>query len=97
MYIEIISIIATILGAIMSISWFIQAHKIWKNKSSKDVSIIFLSIFSLGNLVWLIYGLALKQLPVIISFAIGLVGCVAVLVLALKYRKGKKKSGKRKK
>lgn len=87
MYIEIISIVATILGTIMSVSWFIQAHKIWKNKSAKDVSLIFLSIFSIGNLCWLLYGLALKQLPVIISFAIGLIGCVGVLVLALKYRK----------
>jgi MtN3 and saliva related transmembrane protein len=87
MYIEIISIVATILGVMMSISQFVQAHKIWKRKSSKDISITFFSIFAIGNFVWLLYGLALKQLPVILSFAIGFIGCCTVLFLTIKYRK----------
>jgi MtN3 and saliva related transmembrane protein len=87
MYLEIISLIATILGVLMSISQFVQAHKIWRRKSSKDVSLVFFAVFSIGNLAWLLYGIALNQLPLIISFSIGFLGCCTVLYLAVKYKK----------
>jgi MtN3 and saliva related transmembrane protein len=97
MYLQIISVIATVLGVLMSVSWFIQAHKIWKRKSSEDVSLLLLVIFSLGNLAFLLYGIALKQIPVILSFAVGLVGAGLVLFFAVKYRKEKRRKGKARK
>lgn len=84
--IEVLSIAVAIMGVAMSAGHFPQAYKIWKRKSAKDVSLLTYSIFALGDWVWLAYGIALKQWPIIVSFTIGVVGTMLVLGLALKYR-----------
>lgn len=82
----IISWLASVFGVLMSISWFAQAKRIWKRKSAQDVSMLFLSIFAVGNLIWLVYGLFIQDIPIILSFAVGLLGVITVFFLALKYR-----------
>jgi MtN3 and saliva related transmembrane protein len=81
------SILATILGVCMSLAYFPQAYKIYKNRSSKDISVFSYSIFALGTLVWTIYGIVLQDIPIIISFGIGVLGSWTVLTLAIIYRK----------
>ena len=85
--ITIVSILATIFGSLMSIAHFPQAYRIWKRKSSKDVSAISYSLFTAGTIVWTVYGIMLKQWPVTISYSIGLVGCFSVVFMLIRYRK----------
>jgi uncharacterized protein with PQ loop repeat len=40
MFIEILNFLTAIVGVLMSLGYFPQAYKIYKNKSSKDVSLI---------------------------------------------------------
>ncbi len=70
----------------MSLGYYPQAYRIWKNKSAKDVSLITFTIFGLGTLTWLLYGLYLKDLPIIISFLMGVVGSWLVFALTILYR-----------
>ena len=70
----------------MSIGHFPQAYKIYKNKSSKDVSLVTYSIFTAGCYIWLIYGIATNIWPVVLSFGVGVVGTTSVLFLILRYR-----------
>lgn len=81
-----VSVLATTFGSLMSVAHFPQAYKIWLRKSSKDVSLLAYTIFSLGTIVWLVYGILLSDLPIIISYSIGVFGCFSVVFLALKYR-----------
>lgn len=87
MYKEILYFLTTIIGVVMSLGHFFQAYKIYKTKSWKDISIVTFSIFALGSLIWLLYGININQIPIIISFIIGLIGSGSVLFLAIKYRK----------
>ena len=82
-----ISLIATILGVCMSVAYFPQAYKIYKNRSAKNISLLSYSVFALGTLVWTIYGILLQDVPIIISFGIGVLGSWTVLTLAIIYRK----------
>lgn len=84
-----IKVIATIMGIIMSLGYFPQAYKVYKNKSSKDISLLAFVIFSLGTLTWFIYGLALKDIPIILGFILGVIGSWLVLILSLIYRNKK--------
>ncbi|MBT7902757.1 hypothetical protein HN587_02765 [Candidatus Woesearchaeota archaeon] len=86
MLLTIFSVLVTILGVAMSIGHLIQAHKIYKRKSANDISIITYSTFTIGSYVWLIYGILLKELPIILSFVIAVVGTTAVMVLIFKYK-----------
>ncbi|MEK6830115.1 MAG: SemiSWEET family transporter [Nanoarchaeota archaeon] len=86
-YIIIIKILATVMGIIMSLGYFPQAYKIYKNKSSKNISILSYIIFSLGTLTWLIYGISINDLPIILGFILGVIGSWLVLILTLIYNK----------
>ena len=75
------------MGVVMSLGYYPQAYKIWKLKTAGQISVPAFIIFSLGTLIWFIYGIVLHDLPIIISFALGVVGAWLVLILALWYRK----------
>ncbi|MGV8087397.1 MAG: SemiSWEET family sugar transporter [Candidatus Woesearchaeota archaeon] len=85
----IIDILATVVGILMSLGYYPQAYKILKSKSSKDISITSYSIFSIGTLIWFIYGIVINSLPIIFSFALGVIGSWLVLILLIIYHKKK--------
>lgn len=91
MLLSIFEVLSTIFGVFMSASHFFQAYKLWKRKSSDDLSLVTVSTFAVGTMVWLVYGLLISSIPLIISFAIGLLGNLLVLALVITYKKKKRK------
>jgi MtN3 and saliva related transmembrane protein len=85
----ILDILATITGIMLSLGYYPQAYHIFKNKSSKNISLTSYILFSLGTLTWLIYGISINSTPIILSFALGVIGSWTVLILTLIYRKKK--------
>ena len=83
---EIFTLAVVIFGILMSAAHFPQAQKILKTKSSKDISLVTYSIFTLGAYIWLAYGFVINELPIILSFLIAVVGITLVLLLAVKFR-----------
>lgn len=83
---EIFKIFVTIMGIVMSLGYYPQAYKIWKNKTAVNISIPAFVIFSFGTLTWFVYGILIGDKPIILSFALGVVGSWAVLILALIYK-----------
>ena len=79
-FITALSIVTTIVGILMSSGYFTQTWKIWKNKSAKDVSPITYYIFGAGVIVWLIYGIAIKNWVLIVANAVAELGALSVLV-----------------
>lgn len=77
---EFLAMLATITGLVMSFGYYPQAIKILKRKSAKDVSLITYLIFTPGVIIWAIYGISMKNLPLILSNSMNLVGCLFVLI-----------------
>lgn len=84
--IEILTYLASIAGIAMSFASFPQAYKIYKNKNSKNVSILTYSIFLGGSIIWLIYGISIKNFPIIITYGFGNVSAFFVLIGIIKYK-----------
>lgn len=63
-----------------------QAIKTLKSKETKDISLIMYLIFWLGVILWLLYGIFLKSLPVIIVNSVVLFLASVILVLKIKYK-----------
>jgi len=80
--IDIIGIIAAI---IVNISFIPQFIKSWKTKKTEDISIMMYLIYTMGILLWLIYGVTIKNIPIIFSNLIGLSLLLSVLYLKIKY------------
>jgi MtN3 and saliva related transmembrane protein len=86
---KIFQMFVTIMGITMSLGYFPQVHKIWKNKSAADISISSFIIFSIGTLTWLIYGILVHDITIILGFIIGVIGSWSVLGMSILYRKNK--------
>ena len=63
-----------------------QAHHSWKTRDLSGVSLPMYSLFSLGVVGWLIYGVLIESWPIIVANSITLVLACAVLCLKLKHR-----------
>jgi MtN3 and saliva related transmembrane protein len=84
---NILAIITTITGIIMSFAYFPQALKILKNRSVKDVSLTTFSVFFVGIVIWLVYGISIKNIPIVVANIVGLIGCGFVLIAYFVHRK----------
>ena len=63
-----------------------QVIKIYRTKSVKDLSLWAILQFILGILLWLIYGIHLKNFVIIFANAVTFFILVAALILFIKYR-----------
>lgn len=63
-----------------------QAHHSWKTRDLSGVSLPMYSMFSLGVLGWLVYGILITSWPIIVANSITLVLACAVLCLKLNHR-----------
>jgi len=75
----ILSILATISGSLMALANFPQVYKIFKRKSAKDISAITYSVYILGAIIWILYGIEIKSMPVLVSNLIGITAAILIL------------------
>lgn len=81
-----IDLIGTAAGTLTTVSFVPQVIKTWQSKSAGDISNGMFLLFSMGVLLWLLYGIALGSLPMILSNAITLALALVILALKLRYR-----------
>ncbi len=63
-----------------------QAIKVYQTKSTKDISLYMFLIFTIGVLSWLIYGIIIKDLPVILANAVTLILSFFILIYKLRFK-----------
>jgi MtN3 and saliva related transmembrane protein len=78
-------IIGIAAGTLCTISFLPQIIRILKTRHTKDLSLITYFIFSLGVFLWLIYGVLIKELPVILANAITFIFCLIIIAMKIKY------------
>jgi len=69
-----------------TIAFLPQAIKVYKSKSTKDISLYMFLIFTIGVFSWLIYGLIINDLPVILANAVTLILSLFILIYKIKYK-----------
>ena len=72
--------LASIFGTLMGISQFPQAYRIFKRKSAKDISFITYFLLFTGTIIWILYGIEIKNVPLLLSYSVGLLSIGSVLV-----------------
>lgn len=68
-----------------TISFIPQAVKIIRTKNTKSISLSMYILFTTGVALWLIYGVFIRDIPVIIANGITLVFAGSILYFKLKY------------
>ena len=75
------------IAAILTTSAFIpQAVKTIKTKHTKDLSLTMYIALTTGILLWLIYGIFLKDLPIVLANGITFIFTFIILVLKIKHK-----------
>lgn len=72
-------------GLLTTLAFIPQLTQAWKSKSTKDVSLGMFLIFTTGVLLWLIYGIEIRSLPVIAANGVTLVLAGSILMLKIRY------------
>ncbi len=83
---EYVTLLGFVAGIITTISLFPQVIKTWKTKKTKDISLAYFSILTLGLFVWFVYGLLINDLPVILTNLVAFVLSTTVFISKLKYK-----------
>ena len=73
-------------GFCTTVAFIPQALKVWRTKSTKDISLLMFIIFTTGVLSWLIYGITIADAPIIIANAITLILSLFILFYKIKFK-----------
>ena len=84
MFWEIVGFSAALLT---SFGFLPQVIKIYKTKSCQDISALALVQFSLGILLWVLYGVHLKNIVIICANVVTLCVIASAFVLYFRYKK----------
>ena len=80
---EVLGFLAAILTTVAFIP---QVVKVYKTKETKSISLSMYMVFSVGVLLWFIYGFHLNSLPMILANGITLLSSIYILFMKIKYK-----------
>jgi len=81
-----ITIIGLIAAAFTTIALFPQLLKVWKTKSTKDISTGMFALYCGGVFLWFVYGVYLNDLPIMIANSLAFIQALIILMLKAKYK-----------
>ena len=86
MTISITNLIGFFAAFCTTIAFLPQAIKVYKSKSTKDISLWMFLIFTTGVLSWLIYGFMISDLPIIFANTVTLLLSIFILIYKIKFK-----------
>lgn len=81
-----LQILGLVAGTITSITFLPQVVKIWKTRSATDISLSMLLLLLLGVIMWLTYGILVKDAAIIYTNSMVLLMGLIMLFFKLKYK-----------
>ena len=81
-----VGILGSIAAVCTTIAFIPQAIKTIRSKHTKDLSLGMYGLLNVGILLWLCYGILIKEIPVILANGITLIFTLIILALIIKYK-----------
>ena len=82
-----IEILGFIAAALTTTSFLPQVYKTWKTKDVSGLSLPMFSMFFIGIILWLVYGIVIESPSVIVANAITIISSFLIIYFIIKYRK----------
>lgn len=83
---ELFTVVGLAAAALTTFSFIPQAIKVIRTKHTKDLSLSMYTAFTLGILLWLIYGIMTKDAPIIVANIVTVILASIILVMKIKYK-----------
>jgi len=84
-----VNLLGLLAGSFTTIAYVPEVLKVWKRKSAKDLSIIWLLALFAGVSLWIAYGALIGSYPLVVTNL--LADSLIVTIIALKIRYDKKR------
>ena len=81
-----VQVLGLIAGSFTTAAFLPQVLKTWKSRSAKDLSLGMFSMFCLGVALWLVYGFAVMDVPVIAANLVTLLLASTLLYFKFRFR-----------
>lgn len=81
-----IEILGLLAGSFTTAAFLPQVVKTWKSRSAKDLSLGMFSLFCLGVALWLVYGVAVNDAPIIAANLLTLLLASSLLYFKLRFK-----------
>jgi len=75
-----------IAGFVIAFSLTPQVYKSWKTKSTTDISLLWNSILIFGLALYFIYGIGIRQMPIIVMNTVEILLAISLVVAKLIYK-----------
>lgn len=79
-------------GVCTAVSLIPQIVKIQKEKKAQDISLAYLIVLLLGLILWIVYGVLRKDIPVIATNVVSVIINLTTMYLGIKYKSNTRKS-----
>lgn len=73
-------------AVLTTVAFVPQVVRAWRTRSTRDVSMPMFLVLAIGIVLWLIYGVMLRDVPLIAANAVTLVLVLMILFLKLRYK-----------
>jgi uncharacterized protein with PQ loop repeat len=70
-------------GVLMGLSPVLQVRRMIRQRSSRDVSIAYFAVLLIGFVLWISYGIAARNLALIVPNAVALLVVVSTIAVAV--------------
>lgn len=80
-----VSVIGLVAAFCTTAAYIPQVLRIWKTRSTADISLGMFALMNFGVALWMVYGICIGAMPVIVANGATLVLAGAILVLKIKH------------
>lgn len=85
MNLTLIDLVGTAAACLTTLSFLPQVWHSFKSRDVSGISLGMYSVFTLGVILWLVYGVLLSAWPVVIANVITLILSLAIVTMKLRY------------
>ena len=78
--------LGSIAGLLTTVAFVPQVLRTWQSRSAADLSMSMLVTFALGIVLWIVYGIMLKESPIVVTNVITLILSVALIVMKVRFQ-----------
>jgi MtN3 and saliva related transmembrane protein len=78
-------IVGFIAAILTTVAFVPQIVRVWRTRSAEDISLGMYTLFTLGVVLWLVYGILIYSWPIIFANCATLLLAGAVLIMKVKF------------
>jgi MtN3 and saliva related transmembrane protein len=78
-------VVGMLAGLFTTAAFLPQAWRIWRTRSTRDLSLLMYAVFTAGVGLWFAYGIMIGALPIIITNGVTLLLSGAILAMKLRF------------